>query len=64
MISLITVLSIAIAISMLIASPFVLKDSFRKRDFLLYITIYPFLATTWIVRSVYNFTFAKGTSWR
>ncbi len=62
--SIMAFVSAIIAIGMLIASQFLLRNHFRIRDFILYLLLYPLFAMTWILRSVFNVALAKGTSWR
>lgn len=62
--TLITTLSLVIAISMLIGAQRIAQGNICLRDFTFYMALYPFIAATWIVRSFYNLVFMKSTSWR
>lgn len=49
---------------MIVLAIILTKQPVRIRDLAFYFTLYPFIALTWIIRSVYKVAFAQTTTWR
>lgn len=62
--SLLILCTLVMSVTILIMSQKMTGHSIRKRHFILYLAIYPFVAMTWICKSAYNAALSRGVRWR